>query len=276
MSTKSKRRSYIKWTEEEVNFLKENYSNSDVKTIASVVGRTNDCVYAKASELGLKRPNVEEQRKKAARRKINLINCKAPRWTMEEIQFLKDNENKLTLQQIADQLGKSLNAVNCKRMSIKRVKSLRVTPVVDKVETENLTENHFKVWSKKDEQYLKENYGTLPVSEIARNLKRTEDAIKGRAYALGLVDEKITRAKWTKEEISFLKKSINKKTNEEMAQYLGRSVASVAAKLSELKLKKAFPLKKKKASNFFAKAFVAASVTVNVALVAYIIFTLIG
>ena len=159
---------------------------------------------------------------------------------------------------------------------MKKVKSLKVVPVVNEVKNDNLTENHFKAWTKEDEQYLKKNYGSIPVSEIAHNLKRTEDAIKGRAYAFGLIDEKITRAKWTKEEISFLKKSINKKTNEEMAQYLGRSVASIAAKLSELKLKKAFPLKKKKASNFFAKAFVAASITVNVALVAYIIFTLIG
>ena len=252
MSVKIKKKNYVKWTEEEVNFLKENYSTADGKTLASVLGKTRESIYIKASALGLKRPNIAEQRKANARKERCRINATAPRWTMEEIKFLKDNEGKLTLKQIAEKLGKSASSVSCKRMSLKRVKTLRVTPTIKTEEVP--TNNHFKVWTKEDEQYLKSNYGVTPVAIIAKKLGRTEDAIKGRAYAFGLVDENtVTRAKWTKEEISFLKKNINKKSNEEMAQYLGRSIASVAAKLSDLKLKKAFPLRRKDGKKVLSK-----------------------
>ena len=122
---------------------------------------------------------------------------------------------------------------------------------------------------------MKSNYGVTPVAIIAKKLGRTEDAIKGRAYAFGLVDENtVTRAKWTKEEISFLKKNINKKSNEEMAQYLGRSIASVAAKLSDLKLKKAFPLRRKDGKKVLSKVGIAASITINVVAIAYLLVTL--
>lgn len=275
MSVKEKKRNYTKWTEEEVNFLKENYSTADSKTIASVLGKTRDCIYVKASALGLKRPNAAEQRRKEERSRRCKINSQAPRWTSEEIKFLKDNEGKMTLREIAEKLGKSYSATSCKKMSLKRVKTLRIVPTVN-VETTPV-DNHFKAWSKEDEKYLKENYGSTPVSVMAKKLGRTEDAVKVRAYVFGLVDEKtITRAKWTKEEISFLKKNINKKTNEEMAQYLGRSVASVAGKLSELKVKKAFPLRKGNKESLFVKSFVAASVIANIGFVAYILLTLLG
>ena len=275
MSVKNKKRHYVKWTEEETNFLKENYSTADSKTIASVLGKSRDCIYVKASALGLKRPNAEEQRKKAERIKRCKANSNAPRWTAEEIQFLKDNEGKMTLKEIAEKLGKSYSAASCKRMSLKRVKTLRVVPTVN-VDEAAPVENHFKAWSKEDEKYLKDNYGSIPVSVMAKKLGRTEDAVKGRAYVFGLVDEKTTtRAKWTKEEIVFLKKNVNKKTNEEMAQYLGRSIASVAGKLSELKLKKAFPLRKGTKGNWFVKSFIAASVVANIGLVTYILLTLV-
>lgn len=274
--SKEVKKPYAKWTEEEVSFLKENYSTSTGTVIAGVLGKTVGTVYAKASSLGLKRPVSIEIQKKRALQKRCKENAHAPRWTESQVLYLKNNVKKVSFKELAEKLGKSVSAVRCKASSLSRVSSYRAVP--DTVSTEvKETANKFKAWTAEDEQFLKENYGKLSVTEIANKLKRTEDAIKGRAYAFELIDSKaINRAKWTKEEINFLKKNINSKTNEEMAQYLGRSVASIAAKLSDLRLRKAFPLRNKKKGklSIIKNAIITSSVILNVFALSYIAYIL--
>ena len=43
-----------------------------------------------------------------------------------------------------------------------------------------------KNWTKQEEEYLTENWGTLSVARIAKNLGRTENAIIVRKCRLGL------------------------------------------------------------------------------------------
>lgn len=51
--------------------------------------------------------------------------------------------------------------------------------------------NHFQKWSKKHHKYLRNNYGIMKDSEIAKKLGRTIDSISGMAQVLGLRNIKI-------------------------------------------------------------------------------------
>ena len=41
-------------------------------------------------------------------------------------------------------------------------------------------------WTKEEEQYLQDNWGTLSVKTLAKNLGRSENAINVRKHRLGL------------------------------------------------------------------------------------------
>jgi len=84
-----------KWTEEEVEFLKRNYSEMTGKEIAEALGRTDQSVWGKARDLGLKSDIVGHGR----------------RWSDEEKSFLEENYTAMTCQEIAEKLDRSLDAV---------------------------------------------------------------------------------------------------------------------------------------------------------------------
>ena len=44
-----------KWTDEEIKYLKDNYLNSDIESLAKQLNRSKDAIYIKSSNLGLKK-----------------------------------------------------------------------------------------------------------------------------------------------------------------------------------------------------------------------------
>lgn len=89
-------------------------------------------------------------------------------WTDAEVKYLRENYGKLTLQELADQLGKTVPAVSGKA-GLLGFRGAKMPP-----------------WSEKECEYLRDNWGRLKFSILASRLNRTETAVLIKAKRLGL------------------------------------------------------------------------------------------
>lgn len=81
-----------------------------------------------------------------------------------------------------------------------------------------------KKWSKEDEQFIKENYKTMTVSEIASYFNVSQKAARGKIERLGLDLKSLNRglaAVWNEEDVEYLKENWMEKQDIEIAIYLG-------------------------------------------------------
>lgn len=81
-----------------------------------------------------------------------------------------------------------------------------------------------KKWSKEDEQFIKENYKTMTVSEIASYFNVSEKAARGKIERLGLDLKSLNRglaAVWNEDDIEYLKENWMEKQDIEIATHLG-------------------------------------------------------
>lgn len=89
------------WTQEEIEFLKNNYDKMEYADIAKIIGRTRDSVFWKAKDLGLK---------------------KVYSWTEEELKYLKDNYETKSRKEIAEYLNKTPSSIQNKAHKIGLIK----------------------------------------------------------------------------------------------------------------------------------------------------------
>ena len=92
-----------------------------------------------------------------------------------------------------------------------------------------------KYWNIEDLNYLKENYGKIDNSEIAKKLNKTENSIKHQQYKLKL---KSNKHFWTKEEDQFLKENYGKIDNSEIAKKLNKTIKVILRRKKTLKIQK--------------------------------------
>ena len=88
-------------------------------------------------------------------------------------------------------------------------------------------------WSPQDDKYLIENYAKYGPKKCAEFLDRTKDAVKRRAYRLGLT----ASIKWTQEEEEYLVKNYAKYGAKKCAEFLGRTKGAVMKKARKLWIK---------------------------------------
>ena len=90
------------WTEDEIKILKENYSYVTTNEILKLIPtRTINAIVMKAGQLGIK--------------SLYYLN---ERYSNDEKQFIKDNFGKLTDEEIAKHLGKTVNGIRDQRYSL--------------------------------------------------------------------------------------------------------------------------------------------------------------
>jgi len=87
-------------------------------------------------------------------------------------------------------------------------------------------------WTDEEIAFMMDHYGTMSIKEIARELGRTENAIKNKAKKLGL--SKLPQ--WSDEEIKLLVGLYGRLPAEEIAKILGRSKDAVYHKAMRLGL----------------------------------------
>jgi hypothetical protein len=94
------------------------------------------------------------------------------KWSEDELDFVKANHKILTNEEIAAKLGRKRNSVQAK-----------VTRLIKSGELEPFELN---LWTKEEEDYLKDNYYETPFKEIVAYLKRSKQAIYVHAWHMGL------------------------------------------------------------------------------------------
>jgi hypothetical protein len=191
-----KGRAYRNWTEEEIAFLKRHYVKKGRKFVADHLQRTTTCVAGYARLLGLKRlehrdwTSFEDDYvrrnfgKKLARsiarslhRSLHAVHARAsflgltkekdPEYTPEERQFIRMlYESGVSATKIAQQMGRPESSIRT-RVNRWGFKSTRL-------------------WSKREEKFLRKHYYSMTIKEIAQTLGRTENSVNHYVYRHGL------------------------------------------------------------------------------------------
>lgn len=239
-----------RWTKEEENLLREYSKKYVTKTIAKKLGRSYLAVQKKAVKLG-----------------IELRSTPDP-WKKWMIDYLKDNINKQPIGQIESMIGLSYHSIitKCKELGIEYIKEgwteeeIKILrEYADKCHYTELTKvlpnrtigaisakayelgiETISTFIKLDDiqiNYIKDNWGKIPATEIARNLKISIGILNRYKKELDLPNTG-QQKKWTKEVISKLRKDAKTKTRNELAKKYKTSPAqiSIIAKKNNIKL----------------------------------------
>lgn len=89
-------------------------------------------------------------------------------------------------------------------------------------------------YSKKDTQYIKDNYWSMSPSEIAKNIGRTESGVISKAFEMGA--SKFERAAFSEEDEQFIRDNYRKMLYKDIAKHLGRKPISINKKVSKMGL----------------------------------------
>ena len=239
-----------RWTKEEENLLREYSKKYVTKTIAKKLGRSYLAVQKKAVKLG-----------------IELHSTPDP-WKKWMIDYLKDNINKLPIGQIESMIGLSYHSIltKCKELGIEYIKEswteeeIRILrEYADKCHYTELTKvlpnrtigaisakayelgiETISTYTKLDDKqikYIKDNWGEIPATEIARNLKISIGILNRYKKELNLPNTG-QQKKWTEDKISKLRKDAKTKTRNELAKKNKTSPAQIStiARKNNIKL----------------------------------------
>ena len=100
---------------------------------------------------------------------------KGKHWSKEEKDYLCKNWGILSIEELADNLDRSVSGVKYHGYAVLKLK--------------NTHGGKTQRWTKKECDYLKENWGKLKLSSISKKLNRTENAILHMAYTLKLGEQ---------------------------------------------------------------------------------------
>lgn len=138
------------WTEEEEQYIKQNYPKLNTRKVAEHLKRSPGAIRAKAFRIELKKKEDSIE------------------WTEEEEAYLKDNYFSLDLDILSKELGRTQNAIRNKASHFK------------------LARNNPNAWTKAEEEYLKNNYYKKSYDAIAKDLNKKKKSILDKASRLNL------------------------------------------------------------------------------------------
>ena len=151
------------------------------------------------------------------------------KWTLNEIQFLKDNYNKMTTKEIALKLNKTIVSIRHKKIRLKLIIK--------------------KMWALNEIQFLKDNYNKMTTKELSKKLNRTTTAINSKLNFLKLKRLK----KWNSDNINFLKNNYKNLSNKELSKILNKSIYIIATYACNLELQKSKKFRYNQISNLNKK-----------------------
>ena len=193
------RKTIRRWTEEELNTLRELSETETNKTIAEVLNRS-----------------VAEVNKHARKLGIKLLLKK--RWTNEQIDYLRENLNKIPFTKLINDLGHDFYDV------LKKIEELGL-------------EYNSNRWTEEEESLLIELSSKYYIKEIAKRLNRSEGAIVSKAHKMGI--ELITlKREFTEKELKYIKKNWGVVPITDMARKLGVSRIMIDNQAKKMNLPK--------------------------------------
>ena len=185
-----------RWTKEEEEKLIKLYEIYKIKDLSLFFDKTPGAIKTKIIRL----------------RSKGLISTKEENITDDEIKYVKDNWNKMSISDIA-------RNINVNRLAIKKIASdLGLPP--KKVQLK---------WTEERLEELRIDAKTMTLDDLAKKYKTTKAGISSTAhkYNIKLLDGKV---KWTEEEVEFLRKNGPKKTSKELSIILGKTEQSICRK----------------------------------------------
>jgi hypothetical protein len=150
-----------KWTLQEEDYLRSNWTHTDINTLILNLDRSKKSLVSKAATLGL-----------SLKDNIYYTPIIEP-WTKEEDRIIKDYYNIVEVQDIH---------VILPHRSIKKI--------ADRARNLGLT-NQVKNWSEGEIQYLMNKWGNITITKISKKLGRSENAVLLKAHKLGLKNQVI-------------------------------------------------------------------------------------
>ena len=193
----------LPWIETEVSQLIELYPTNSNKDLAVRLGRPVWGITGKARALGLKKNYAGGYRQQ-------LCTTHVP-WSGDETNLLAELFSSTPNEEIAERIGRSLDAIANKARKMKLRK--------------------MDFWSEAEDELLRRLYKELSYERLSQRLGRSSGATQVRVIVLGL-ECKVDN--WTEDEIDFLEKSYSQMTYPQIAQKLGRTRTAVAAKAEKL------------------------------------------
>ena len=187
---------------------------------------------------------------------------KIKNYTTEELEYIQENYNSMTANELAVKLNKSVGSINNATRKMGLIKqphskwtdaeieflknnyinmtseeiSCHVHHTVDAVNAMrdrlNLIRN--QSWSDDEIQFLKDNFESTLFSELSKTLNRTEGAIRAKCFDLNL----FKNSPWTDDEINFVKENYMEMKTSDIAQMLSRTMSAIELKARKLGLKK--------------------------------------
>ena len=221
-----------RWNEEEIELLKIMAPKYLNKTIARKLNRSVNELNKKARELGIelifKRPVWKKWKVKFLRENINILSLSQIQkelevnyyqiidkldelgieydnnyWSEEEVNILTELSSKVYIRELAKILNRTEGAIISK---------------ANKMGLDYITLK--KDYTDEELQYIKDNWGIIPVTDMARNLGASRIMIQAQADKMNL--PKLGNnpyRKWTDAELSKLNKLVSKKSITELAIY---------------------------------------------------------
>ena len=202
------------WTDKEINFFKNNYSNHTNLELSKVMNKTIGAIERHATIYQLKKDDSHIK---------NIRNSKH----RENVEYIKNNYQCKTAKQIANDLN----------LDITIVQRLIYTHGLQKTNNHCGKNKTKKNWTQDEIDFLKENYDILTQEEISSILNRTIKSIQKKMSYLG-IKKYIRNDNWSQDEINFLKENYSNVSNEELMNILNRTDRAIRAKAVSLNLYK--------------------------------------
>src|SRR4030095_10790777 len=189
------------WENKDLRILKKRYSTRGAKYVAKRTGHPISSVVIKAKALGVHAGSLR-------------------RWKQFEVNYVLNNSPQKPVDSIARTLKRSPLSVNNKARQLKIF--------VPKP----------KKWSEEELNLLKKLWidKKYSIDEVAAKLNKPRAATHYQAWNMGLRRPEVWRF-WTKEQISYLRKTYKKKTYTQIAKDLGMSRIAVFQKARRMGLK---------------------------------------
>lgn len=201
------------WTQEEIEYLINNYSKYTNPQLAKHLDRTVGSIERKAGFLNLKKDDD--------------FSLKVRVKDADKIEFLRNNYGKLTLKELAEQTDWTVGNVNAKLIYHGiRPKTEKSLKSVSKTK---------RAWTKEEESFLLNHYLHMEQQDIAKELGRTLRSIQKKMSAMNLKKYK-RNENWTDEEVEYLKENYMKTPMVQQMKALGRTYSAIGYKAREIGL----------------------------------------
>ena len=184
------------YTNEQIEYITENYNNMTVKEIAIALNKSEGSVSNAARKLGLLKQSHKP-------------------WSNEEIEYLKNNYIQKTSEEIAKYLGRTVHSINAERDRLNLIRN----------------EN----WKNEEINFLKNNFHSMTHEEIGKVLNRTTQAITAKCFDLDLYKKELP---WTDEDLEFVKNNFMEMKTSDIAKILNRTPSAIEIKAHRMGLKK--------------------------------------